>query len=183
MKYKTRKIRMFHVPCPMFNRGFSLVETFLYAAILSIVLLVVAETLIAVIRSSGSLRTAQRIERDAGFALERMVREIRDAKSVDVAGSTLGTHPGILALNTTTVSGGTRAVLFYLENDVVYLKEDGVVVGPLSSAQTSASNLVFRRIPTGRSEGVKIELTLTSGAGSVARSENFYATAVLRDSY
>ena len=65
----------------------------------------------------------------------------------------------------------------------MYLKEDGVVVGPLSSAQTSASNLVFRRIPTGRSEGVKIELTLTSGAGSVARSENFYATAVLRDSY
>ena len=183
MKYKTRKIRMFHVPCSMFHRGISLVETLLYTAILSIVLLVVAETLIAVTRSSGNLRAAQRIERDAGFALERMVREIRDAEAVDAAGSTLGAHPGVLALNATTVSGSPRAVLFYLENGVVYLKEDGVVVGPLSSAQTSAANLVFRRIPTGRSEGVKIELTLSSGDGSAARSENFYATAVLRDSY
>ncbi len=186
MKYKKKEktcVGMLHVPYFMFHRAFSLVETLLYVVLLSIVLLVVAETLIAVIRSSGSLRTAARIERDAGFALERIVREIRDAKSVDVSASTFGAHPGALALNTSVVSGGARTVRFYLENGAIYLKEDGVIVGPLSSVQTKASNLVFRRIATGRSEGVKIELTLSSGTGSAARSENFYATAALRNSY
>ena len=168
---------------PHSTRGFSLVETLLYTAILSLVLLIVAGTVIAVIRSSGNLRTAQLIERDAGFVLERMVREIRDAQSVNVGASILGAHPGKLLLNTTTVSGGVRTAEFYLDNGVLYFKEDGAVVGPLGSAQTTVSNLVFRHIATSRSDGVKIELTLTSGTGSAARSENFYATAVLRDSY
>lgn len=165
------------------TKGFSLVETLLYTALFSLVLLVVAETLIAAVRSSGMLRASQRIERDAGFALERMVREIRDAKNVTVAASALGAHPGMLALNTTNASGGARSALFSLTNGVLYLTEDGVVVGPLSSAQTVVSNLVFRRVTTGRSEGVKIEMTFQSGSGQAARKENFYATAALRDSY
>ena len=164
-------------------RGASLVETLLYVAILSAVLLVVAETLIIAIRSAGTLRASQRIERDAGFALERLARESRDAQSVNLGASILGVHPGKLALYTTTTSGGTRAVEFYLDSGILYLKEDGAVVGPLSSAEVVVSNLIFRRAATPRSEGVTIELTLQSGSGQAARSENFYATAVLRDSY
>lgn len=164
-------------------KGFSLVETLLYTAVLSLVLLVVAETTIAVIRSTRTLRVAWRIERDAGFALERMVREIRDAESVNLGQSVLGAHPGALALNTTNTSGEARAVLFSLTNGALYLTEDGVVVGPLSSEEVTVSNLIFRHILTGHSEGVKIELALSSGSGGALRTENFYATAVLRDSY
>lgn len=160
-----------------------MVETLLYTAIFSFMLVVIAEALIAAVRFTGTLRVAARIERDAGLALERMVREIRDAQSIDATASVLGTHPGTIALYTTNASGGARTVQFYLENGVVYLTEDGAVVGPLSSAGVTVSNLIFRRAATPRSEGVKIELTLQSGSGQAARSENFYATVVLRDSY
>lgn len=163
--------------------GFSLVETLLYTAIFSLMLLVVTETLIAAVRHSGTFRAVARIEQDAAAMLERMVREVRDAESVNVAASTLGAHPGTLALNTTNASGGARAVKFHLDNGVAYLTEDGSITGPLSSGAVTVSNIVFRRIVTSRSEGVRIELTLQSGSGQAARSENFYATAVLRDSY
>ena len=163
-------------------RGFSLVEMLFYVVILSFALLIVTETLIILTRSFGSLRATQRIEQEGGFLLERMVREIRDATSVD-ASSSLGTHPGKLVLISTTALGTPKTVEFYLDAGRVHLKEDGVVIGALSSEQTTITNLIFKKITTARSEGVKIEMTVGSGTGRFSRSENLLTTAVLRDSY
>lgn len=174
-----------HLGSPDSHRagGFTLVEMLFYIALLSLVLLAVTETLIVMTRSYGALRAAQRIEEEAGFALERMVREIRDASRITDAGSVFGSHPGTVLLTTTTASGAARTVEFYLDSGTLMLKEDGAVTGALTSARTGVTNVIFRKITTARSKAVKIELTLTSGTGSAARSESFYATAVLRDSY
>lgn len=165
------------------TRGFSLVEMLLYIIILSFALLAVTQTLIVVARSYGVLRSAQRVEQEAALSLERMVREIRDGSSIDDAGSILSVHPGKLLLNSTDVSGLPQTVEFSLENGQLKFKENAVATGFLTSAKTSISNLVFRKISTARSKGVKIEMTMQSGTSTAARSENFYATAVLRDSY
>lgn len=153
-----------------------------YVALLSLALLAVIETLLIMVRSYGSLRSAQHIERDAGIVLERMLREARDAQDIDDAGSVFGSSPGELLLTTTDASGTARTVEFYVENGQVKLKEDGLLSGALTGTKTSVSALVFRKITTGRSKGVKIELHL-SGSGTPSREENFYGTAVLRDSY
>lgn len=153
-----------------------------YVAILSLCFLAVTETLIVATRAFGSFRAAERIAEDAGPALERVVREVRDANAVSGA-SVLGSHPGKLILATTNGSGAARTVEFYLDSEKLSLKEDGAVTGALTSGKTTVTNLVFRKVTTARSQGVKIELTLASGTGSAARNENFYVTAVLRDSY
>ena len=163
--------------------GFSLVEMLFYIAILSLALLVVTETLLIMVRSYGSLRAAQQIAQDASLSLERMMREIRDANGTTDAESVLGLHPGELFLSTTDARGAPRTVEFSLSNGQLVLKENGVQSGALTSTKTSITNMVFRKIVTARSKGVKIELSMRSGAGSAARSENFHATAVLRDSY
>ncbi|TSC57915.1 MAG: Uncharacterized protein Greene041679_225 [Parcubacteria group bacterium Greene0416_79] len=162
--------------------GFSLLETLIYLALLSFALLAVTETLVAITRSYAALRAGARIEADGTLGMERLLREIRNAQSVDAA-SLLGVHPGMLRLKTTTASGAPQTLEFYAESGRLYLKENGVVAGPLGSVETTLTNIVFRKIETQRSQGVKVEMTLGSGAGSAARSENFYATAVLRDSY
>lgn len=164
-------------------RGFSLVEMLFYMAILSIALLAVTQTLIVMVRSYGNLRAAHRIEQDAGLALERMLREARDASDITDAESVFGSHPGELFLTTTTAAGAARTVEFYLLNGQLMLKEDGAVTGALTGTKTTVTNLIFRKITTARSKGVKIELTMTSGAGSALKTEIFYGTAVLRDSY
>lgn len=162
--------------------GFLLVEMLFYVAILSLCFLAVTETLIVATRAFGSFRTAERIVADAEVSLERMVREARDANGINGA-SVLSSHPGKLVLDTTNGSGAPRTVEFYLASGKLMLKEDGIVTGALTGGKTIVANLIFRRITTARSQGVKIEMTLASGTGSVARTENFYATAVLRDSY
>lgn len=165
------------------RRGFSLVETLFYVALLALSLLVVMQTLVALTRSFAVFRAAAQIEQSAALSLERMVRVTRDANDISDAGSVFGAHPGRLRLNTTTATGAARAVEFSVNGGALTLIEDGTVAGFLTSSTTNVSNLVFRKITTARSKGVKIEMTLTAGSGAAARSENFYTTAVLRDSY
>jgi len=181
---KENKIRRLFLKAKSYKlkAGFSLVEMLFYVALLSLALFAVIQTLLIMVRSYGSLRSAQAIERDAGIVLERILREARDAKDIDEGGSVLGTSPGELLLTTTNASGTPRTVEFYVENGQVKLKEDGVVSGALTGNKTTVSTLVFRKITTGRSKGVKIEFRL-SGSGSPSREENFDGTAVLRDSY
>ncbi len=185
MKYQTKKDKcsILHPPCPMPHRGFSLVEMLFYVAILAFALVAVMQTLIVVTRSYGVLRSTQRVEQEASVSMERMVRELRDASGIDDAGSVFGTHPGKLLLNSTTASRTARTVEFSIDSGKLSLKENGVVTGLLSSTRTNISSLIFRKITTARSKGVKIEMTMQSGTSTAARAENFYATGVLRDSY
>lgn len=162
--------------------GFSLVETLLVLALLTVGLLTITQTLLAVTRSFASFRAAGRISQDGSGALGRMVREARGAQSID-SSSVLNAHPGKLVLTAVTASGTPRVAEFYLDSGRLMLKEDGVVIGALTGTKTTLENLIFRSVDTGRSTGVKIEFTLSSGAGGGARSENFYASTVLRDSY
>lgn len=164
--------------------GFSLVEMLFYVALLSLCLVVVMQTLSAVTRSFGVLRTVQRIEQEASLSLDRMLREIRDANDINDVASVFGAHPGALYLLTTNALGVPRTVEFFLTNGQLILREDGSPqTGALTSSKTTVTRLIFRKINTVRSKGVRIEMTLQSGTGQNTRSENFYTTAVLRDSY
>ena len=165
------------------RRGFSLIEMLFYVAILSLSLLAVTQTLLVVTRSYGTLRAAERVEQEAAGGVERILREVRDANDIDDAGSVFGAHPGKLLLQSTTVLGSPRTVEFSLDGGKLSLKENGSVTGLLTSQNTTISSLVFRKISTTRSKGVKIEMTMQSGSGPSLRTENFYTTAVLRDSY
>jgi hypothetical protein len=154
-----------------------------YVALLALLLLIITETLLILVHSYAVLRSAQRIEADAGIALERLLREVRDAESITDAGSSFGVNPGKLLLSTSDVSGNPRTVEFYLTNGHLFLKENGVESGMLTGAKTTVSNLVFRKIITTRSTGVKFEMALESGTGTDKKSISFYGTAVLRNSY
>lgn len=170
------------VPRARLNRGFSMVEMIVYLAILSVMLVSVVGTLRAMTRSYGSLRTAMNVERSAVGILERMLREVRDAKSIDAA-SVLGSSPGKLILHSTDAAGAEKTVEFSLSGGSVELKENGVSEGGLNASNVPATNLVFRSFDTGRSKGIKVELTLESGAAETARRAQFWGSAVLRDSY
>lgn len=161
------------------SRGFSLVETIIYLGLLVLVMVGIVNLLLLMSRTARYLETAQHVQTSATVALDRMVRDIRNAQSVDVAQSTLGTNPGVLTLNTTTVAGVAQTLQFYVLNGAVRVKQDGVDLGPLTLSDVTVSSLVFNHITTSVSRGVKVSLSLSSGA----QSASFYSTAVLRDSY
>ena len=157
-------------------------EAIIYIAILAVMVVVFVQLLFTMTRSYTSFRLSRDIVSSSSLALERMVGEIRKAEGVDV-GSTLGTSPGRLVLNTTDEVGAATIIDFYLSDGVLMVKEGNNVAASTTSARVTVDNLVFRQITTSESKAVKIDLTLSASRGNVSRSAKFYSTAVLRGSY
>ncbi len=160
-----------------------MIEMLAYIFILTLLVAVVIYTLITMNNLYRSIKSSAGIEATAHVALERMVREIRGASSVDIAQSTLNSSPGQITLNTVDDNGATTTIQFFLTGQTSRIKEAGIDIGPLSSAGARVTSLTFRRIATSTSEAVKIEMTVESGQGQSYRSSSFYSTAVLRGSY
>ena len=157
-------------------------ETLLYVVLLSLALLIVSETVLSVSRGAERLRASARLHADASLAFSRIVREIRGSTSVVDATSTFNANPGALALSGVDGSGASRTVRFSLSNSVLQIAENGVPSGALTASGTAVSLLVFRKVTTPHSVGVKIEMTLHTGVASASTTQSFYDTAVLRGS-
>ena len=166
----------------MFNKskskGMTLIEMMVYVGIISLLLVIVVETLTTVTRTYRATSATRSINVSGMTALERIMRDIRNADSVDQAQSLLDSNPGKLVL----LSGGTTTE-FYTEGGLIKVRENGVSRGTLIGGTVTTTSLVFRLVTTPKSSAAKVEMTIEAGSGPNLRSSNFYGTAVLRNSY
>ncbi len=178
---------MLHTPTkriPAKNeRGVTLIEMLAYTFILSLLVGVVIYTLITMNSLYRSIKSSAGIRSVAHVALERMVREIRGASSIDTTQSTFNSSPGQITLNTTDDSGASTTVQFFMTGQTPHIKEAGLDIGPLSPTGVRVTSLIFRRITTAKSEATRIEMIIENGEGKNYKSASFYSTAVLRGSY
>lgn len=161
------------------RKGFTLVEMLVYVGLMVVVLVALVNMLLSMSKAYGYLKYSKHLQTSAVTSLDRMVRDIRNAVSVNVAQSTLDSSPGVLTINTTTVSGTAQTFKYYISGGAVKVVQDGADLGPLTLPDVTVNSLIFRKIETGISQAIKIELTLTAGT----RTANFYDTAILRGSY
>ena len=166
------------------KRGFTLVEMVVYTTIVAIIFVVAVNTILLTSAAWGSARVKRNILNQGNAALERMLREIRLADSINTGGSTFGVNPGILYLNTVVGAGDeTPATREFFVSASSTIMRENAVESSLTGGITVAS-LVFYRVVNGdTSEAVTIRMTLQDGDGRFLQSENFYGTAVLRRSY
>ncbi len=162
------------------HRGFSILEMLIYIAILVLLLAVIMNMVVSVVRSGRIINALRNVENSAVVSLERITRELRQAESINVSLSTLGSNPGRLVLEGTDEAGSPRTVEFYLSLGRLFLKENGVDVGALSQSDAQVSSLIFRRFAGPNAEGIRIEMTLESGTSTHYRSKKFYSSAILR---
>lgn len=165
------------------TRGFTLVELVVYIAILVLALVIIIEAMAGFAKVYHRVAASQSLARSGSYAMERMVREIRNAQSIDQTGSTFGAHPGRLTLVTPAAGGTTVSSEFSIASSSLQLSRDGVVLGTLTTPGTVVDNLVFYRMATSTSEAVRIILTLSATYGTSTVSATFYDSAVLRGSY
>lgn len=163
-------------------KGYTLVEAIIYVAILTVLSVTFISLLFTMTRTYTEFRLARDIVSSASLGLERMVREIRQARSVDLS-SILGVHPGRLLLNTIDGAGAPTTIDFYLSSGTLMVKQGTGAAASTTAARVNVDNLIFRQINTVKSAAIKVELTLSSARGQLSRTEKFYATAVLRGSY
>ncbi|KKR53612.1 MAG: hypothetical protein UT90_C0006G0024 [Parcubacteria group bacterium GW2011_GWA1_40_21] len=166
-----------------FQKGFSLAEMIIYAAILSILTIVTINSTFSIVRSFAEFRTARDLNSSAASLLERMTREIRAANGIDLIQSALGANPGRLTLLTKDVSGADTTVEFYVENSKLKIREGGAAMGSLVSSSTAVTSFIVRSLSNPNSGAIKTELGLTATRGGVSKSGNFYSTILLRGSY
>jgi competence protein ComGC len=164
------------------TQGFSLVEMIIYVTILSFMLVVIVSILVTITKAGRGIKAAREIQDSGSLSLERIVRETRQATSVNTASSTLDTSPGVLMLTSTDSSGNAETVQFYLQSNALHLKINGVDKGALTRSDTSVTNLIFTKITTVHSQAVRTQMTIESGTSTSYRSSKFYTTTVLRGS-
>lgn len=159
-------------------RGFSLIETVVYIAILAVISVIAVNTLLLIHSSLAEIRATRVLNAAAAVAMERTIRTIRDAKAVNVSASTLDSSPGLLSL-----TGSEPTPLTY----VFSRDANGALIlngSALTPPGVMVMNLIFRRIVAGTiSEAIKVELTVAASSGRATTTQNFYGTAVLRNSY
>ncbi len=165
------------------ERGIAMIELIVYIAIMIVLTLIMVGALVNMSGTFRAIEAASRVDIAAQTSLERMIRDIRAASSIDLALSTLDMSPGVLQLNTTDRAGAATTEQFFMVGTSIHIKKAGVDTGPLTSSSVHVSKLTFRRLTSTQSEGVRIELTIDSGAGVTYRTKFLYATVILRGSY
>lgn len=161
------------------TKGFTLIEVIVYIAVLGIVSIAIISSSMTVNSSFNRTRITRDLLESGNNSMERIVREIRQANSVDIANSTLGSNPGVLVLNGKDSGGSNRIVKFSVLSGALNIYENNTLLDNLLNQNVTISNLIFRRISTGTGEAVKIEMTLTNNSVS----EKFYDTVILRGGY
>lgn len=156
--------------------GFSLIESIIYLAILSTMVVVVVNVLLITAKSYGNLKTSRNINNSVITSFERMTRDIKSADDIVVVESVFDTHPGKL-----TIQSGATTTEFYLSNGILRVKENTVDTGPLTQQESSIDNLVFKLLDNGTSKAVRIEMTMSIIYKNITKTKKFYTTAVLRN--
>lgn len=165
------------------KNGFSLIEIMVYLAIFTTLSILVINSFIVILSSFNTTSMNRKLLESGTISMERISREIRYAKNIDIVNSFLGSNPGALQLNSTDSSGNFMTVKFINENSNLNLYKNDNLEGNLLGQNISVTNLIFSRITTTESEAVKIEMTLQYSGGNNIKSENFYDTIVLRGGY
>ena len=165
------------------ERAFSLVEIVVYIALFSILSVVVTRALISSAQTFNRLRIARDVNDSAINVMERLTREIRNAKSVDLSSSNFISSPSNVVLNTTDAAGAPMTVEFFVATSSIHVRENGVDKGPLTSGKTSVDTFRLYLINNTNSSAIKIELFLFGRRGPIEKQEVYYDTVVLRDAY
>jgi len=169
-------------------QGFTLVEMIMYLAIMTVVTIAMVRALVVVFSSNRASFADSNIRNSAYSAMENMIREIRGSQSIDMASSVLyPSQTGILQLNQVDAAGNPYIVRFSTSSNLSLSLSEGSTtpsfVGPITLNGTKVMNLIFTPINTGHSQAVRIQMNLTASANGQTKSQWFYSTVILRDSY
>ena len=166
------------------QKGFSLIETVVYVALVAVFSVGVIQVLLSETNAWGRARTERNLNDTAMLVVERLSHEIRLAKSVTIGESSLGTHPGMLTLQTFSgaSSNDPSSITIFLDGTDLKMRRDSGSAVALSGNGVSITNLLFYRIASAKSEGVRIELTAQLPWKDTVKEKKLTTAVILRGS-
>ncbi len=155
------------------KEGYSLLEMLIYLTLLTVIFIVVINTVLSYTGSYRNLAALRAAEHTGIDAMERMTRDIRKAVTANTS------IAGQLTLTETT-SGISTTTRFYVQNNVLKVDINGVYSGPLSVSNSTVSSLTFATATSTNSTIVKIDMTVNGISGPVTKTKLYHSTIILK---
>lgn len=160
--------------------GFTLVEMLVYVVILVIAVTVFVTSFVSILRAQASIQMHRETLRTFTIVTDRIVRDIRNADSIDVGSSVLGSSPGTLQL---ILDEANNTVTYSLSDGRVYVAENGGSADVLTPEAVTVTSLSFDAVSLGVSTGVRLEMDFIVDTGRASTTKTIADFAVLRGSY
>lgn len=164
------------------KKGFTLVESIIYVAILTVFSVLILNVILLFGKSWSVVKANKNVNVSAVTAFERMTRDIRSATSV-AGSSVLSTTPGSLDINVKDQSGAPVVQSFYVNNGKLFTQIGSGVAEQLTLASVTVQSLTFYKTLLINAEAVKTVMVLTSVEGDKTETRTIETTTTLRGGY
>lgn len=160
-------------------RGFTLIEALVYVAILGIVSAGSITLLFNLDDLFFQYRVQQELFSSGTATLDRILTELRQAESIELAQSELATSTiGALTL----VSDATTTSVALLDGDL-QITVNGEVEGLLNSSLVTVDGFTVFHYSLARSDLVRVRLVLSANQGEYTETLTLAGAAVIRGTY
>ncbi len=164
------------------KKGFTLVESIIYVAILTIFSVLILNVIVLFGKSWSVVKANKNVNVSAMTALERITRDVRSATSV-AGSSVLGTTPGTLDINVKDQSGASVVQSFYISNGKLFTRIGSGAEEQLTLSSVTVQSLTFYKTLLINAEAVKIVMVLTTVEGDKTETRTVETTTTLRGGY
>lgn len=148
--------------------GFTLVETLIYIAIISGIMLAFVTFSISISDSKNKAYVVTEVQENARIALEIISQKIRSAVEVNTGFSIFGVDPGVLSLAMDEPDKNPTILDLSADNGLLRIKEGVNNPVIITNSKVRVANLVFTNLtsPNTDRENIRVEITITYNSNS-----------------
>lgn len=169
------------------NGGFGLIEVIVYISVLVLVVTFVVGGAMKISDGVVTVRASRNLNRSAALAMERILRDIKDAQGIDptvMEPAYQGQISTALALSTRNEQGQLETVRFFADENGLLITQKGEGERKaLTAADVAVQNLTFTKLTTPHSEAVRVFLELADREQRISQTREYFGAAVFRESY
>jgi len=146
----------------MNKKGMTLIETLIYVAIVSGMLLTFSSFMLSISDSRNKTYVVSEVQANTRNAFVTLKQKIHEAKSIDINNSVFDTDPCILSLEMSDPLKNPTIISLTADNGSLQIQE-GVGAGEnITTGEVSVEEFMCKKInPTGKRSNVQIFLTVS----------------------
>lgn len=153
------------------KKGYSLVEMLVYVSLLGIITVVIVGVFFTISRTNSRIVAAIEINSNAYSAMERMAYEVSNAKNIYLPTSNFENYNysaakakqfSLVTKQAVAANEDIAYLDFYLENNTIFLKQDGTLPVALTSSNVLVESMNLYYYKNDNRESVKIDFTVKS---------------------
>ena len=167
--------------------GFSLIEAITYVALLGVISVFIANSVIFLVQAYARARAEREVLANARSLTDHLATKIASSQETYGFASQFDMDAGQLSLVSAvapTAGHTTGYADFWMDNGVAYMREEGDAATPLSAATVRVTAFRFERIiqTVGR-EAVRMTIRIDAASPKFPASATLITTTALRGNY